>query len=84
MEEPGIQSFSTCTFYYRNIAEGLNKAKEALWRKPLQMLTQLLSVLLLRDLLAMPLGRQVLSLKGRLITLQIGSLGTRRFPQRPD
>jgi len=64
MEEPGIQSFSTCTFYYRNIAEGLKKAKEALWRKPLQMLTQLLSVLLLRDLLAMPLGRQVLSLKG--------------------
>ena len=49
MEEPGVQSFSTCTFYYRNIGEGLKKAKEAMCRKPLQMLTQLRSVLLLTE-----------------------------------
>ena len=48
-EEAGIQSFSTCTFYYRNIGEGLKKAKEELWRRPLQTLTQILLVLLLTE-----------------------------------
>lgn len=38
-----------CTFYYRNIGEGLKKARGELWRRPLQTLTQLLSVLLLPE-----------------------------------
>lgn len=84
MEEAGIQSFSTCTFYYRNTREGFKKAKEALQRKPLQAFTQLLPEPLLAEACWPRLwADRCCPSKDSTHCPPNRQSRTRRFPQRP-